>query len=261
MFDLIDESGSDLKKYGYTIKNLNKFGISEASLKVDSKEKSERIGLEMGEYYIFNSPLVYDYGMENMTFLISLMSKRLKEMVNNFSLKKSKILIVGLGNPDISADRLGKEVFDNIEINPLKIKNIYKFCPNIYFSTGIDTLEMVKMFVKELNIDLLIIVDSLSTSSLERLGTSFQISNAGMTPGSGVNRFGKRICKQSVGAYCISIGVPFMIFSGSLTKNDDFEVVLTPKDVRENVKDAGFIISKVISEVIKWTIFCLYLLR
>ena len=143
-------------------------------------------------------------------------------------------------------------VFDEIEINPLnKNNNIFKFSPNIFFSTGIDTLDMVKLFVRHLKIDVAIIIDALTTSSLERLGKSFQITTSGMTPGSGVNRFGNRICKQTIGAECISIGVPFMIFSSNLNEDHEFDTILSPKDIKENVERAGFIIGKAIMELLK----------
>ncbi len=251
MFDLIDECGSDLKRFGYTVKRLDRYGISTATLDVKNREESREIGLSEGSYYIFNSPFIYQLGEENEEFLSSLMSKRLKNIFKNLGIKKSsRILIIGLGNPDIKADSLGKEVFDKIDVQPLdKDNNIFKFCPNIFFSTGIDTLNMVKMFVRNLKVNLVIIIDSLTTQNIARLGTSFQITTSGMTPGSGVNRFGNRICRESVGAECISFGVPFMISSSSFVK-DDVDILLVPKDIKENVGLAGKIIAKSISEVI-----------
>lgn len=253
MFDLIDESGQDLKKFGYTVKQLDQYGISVATLKVKTNKDSAKVGLDKGEYYIFNSPYLHEIGLENSTFLINLISSQLKNIFKKLQLtKKSRVLIVGLGNPDIDADKLGKMVFDEIEIQALEKNNrIFKFCPNIFFSTGINTHEMVKMFSRHLKIDVAIIIDSLTTSSMERLGHSFQIATSGMTPGSGVNRFGSRINKESIGAECISIGVPFMIFSSALNEDKEFEMILSPKDIKDNVERAGFIIGKAIMEAIK----------
>lgn len=253
MFDLIDESGQDLKRFGYTVRQLEQYGVSVATLKVENDEISQKVGLDRGEYFIYNSPFIHEIGFENASYLISLLSTRLKKVFKSLKItNKSKILIVGLGNPDIDADKLGKMVFDEIEINPLNKGNrVFKFCPNIFFSTGIDTLTMVKMFACHLKIDCVIIVDSLTTSSMERLGKSFQITTSGMTPGSGVNRFGSRINKKSIAAECISIGVPFMIFSSSLNDDKEFEMILAPKDIKENVERAGFIIGKAIMEAIK----------
>lgn len=253
MFDLIDECGQDLKQFGYTVKELGRYGITLASLHIENQKDSQRLGLEKGDYYIFSSPFFNELGLENCCFLSQILADKLKEIFVKFEIKRDdKILFIGLGNPDIDSDKLGKVVFDNLNINPLKKdNNFYKFCPNIFFSTGIDTLLMIKMLVKELKIDLVIIVDSLTTSQVARLGRSFQVTTSGMTPGSGVNRFGNRICKETVGAHCISIGVPFMIFSSALNGDKKFDTILSPKDIKENVDSAGIIIAKALSEVIQ----------
>ena len=72
-----------------------------------------------------------------------------------------------------------------------------------------------------------------------------------MTPGSGVNRFGKRIDKDSMGIPCFSIGVPFMIFASSLNDKIQNDLILAPKDIKENVENAGYIIAQALNEVIK----------
>lgn len=253
MFDLIDECGKDLKNYGYKIKEYGKYGITIASLIIESEDKSKEIGLDLGEYYIINCPNLYDYGMDCSLTISQLLEKQIKKLLKDFNVvANKKVLIVGLGNPDIASDRLGKEVFDNIEIDVLsKNNNVYKFCPNIYFSTGIETIEMVDMFVKNLKIDFLIIIDSLTTNSLYRLGTSFQITTTGMTPGSGVNRFGKRISMESIGIPCISIGVPFMIFANELDKNYKYQLILSPKDIKENVELSGYMIANALNKSLK----------
>ena len=253
MFDLADECGKDLKELGYQCKTLEKYSTSEAFLIIESEEKSRRAGLDKGEYYIINSPFVYDYGIECFSFVSSLIAKKLKKIFKNYGINKRKrCLIVGLGNPDISSDMLGKEVFDNIEISPLSKENkIFKFCPNIFFATGIDTSRMINMFIKELSINYCIIIDSLTTSNISRLGTSFQITTSGMTPGSGVNRFGKKIDEKSTGVPCFSIGVPFMIYSGVVNKDVESEIMLCPKDTRQEIEGAGFIIAKALNEVLK----------
>ena len=69
MFDLIDECGKDLKKFGYQVKRLDKFGMSLASLNVEDEKDRKNVGLEIGEYYIFNSPFIYEFGEENTNIL------------------------------------------------------------------------------------------------------------------------------------------------------------------------------------------------
>ena len=158
---------------------------------------------------------------------------------------------MGLGNSDIECDRLGKEVFDRIEISPLNKNNkLFKFCPNIFFLTGINAIDLTKMLVDKFDIDLVILIDSLTTSNISRLGTSFQITTAGLTPGSGVHRFGKKISQNELGIKTLSIGVPFMINSNTFDKGKK-EVLLCPKDISSNVAIAGEIIASSIKEVIR----------
>ena len=227
MFDLIDESGSDLERFGYSVIKAGKFGATIASLYVDNAKKSRELKLDKGEYYILNCPQIYfkrKAADEASILLFEKLKTLLKPIINK------KTLIVGLGNPDIWADCLGKCVTEEIYIDPLDENNhIFKFCPNIFFSTGIGTFDMVAILAAGLKIEGVIVIDSLATRSIERLGKSIQLSSAGMTPGSGVNSLGKRICKESVGVPCFSIGVPFMIYG------EDDKTLLAPKDIHENV--------------------------
>lgn len=227
MFDLIDESGNDLERHGYAVKNVGSFGSSEAKLVVDSDEKAKSLKLEKGEYYILSCPFIYENekAASELSFLVY---QKLSSLMKD--VKGKKTLIVGLGNPDIWADCLGKAVVDEVYIDPLDSGNkTFKFCPNIYFSTGINTFDMIAILVSGLEIECVIVIDSLATNCLARLGKSVQLSSAGMTPGSAVNSLGKRISKDSIGCPCFSIGVPFMIFG------EDGESLLAPKDVHENV--------------------------
>ncbi len=249
MYDLIDECGKDLESVGYNINKLDRFGISTGYMNVEEKEDD----MSEGEYFILNCPRLYDYGIDCQAFIAQTLSERLKKFMKNLRLRhKDKVLIVCLGNPEIAADRLGKEVFDNITIDALnKSNNIYKFCPNIFFATGIETVDMVEMLVKCMYIDYVIIIDSLTTNNPRRLGCSFQITTSGMTPGSGVARFSRRIDQNSMGVPSLSIGVPFMIFASDLSEDSPQDLVLSPKDIRDNVSIAGQIIASAINEVLK----------
>lgn len=249
MFDLFDESGSDLKALGYKTISKGRYGIFHSFLSIKSDGKSKECGLDKGEYHILTLSSDND-DLEKSIYLSSAITRILRKLFINENISNSdSVLVVGVGNPDVDADKLGKTVFDQVEINSCKRKNVYKFCPNIYFSTGIETVDMVRMFVKELKIDLVVLIDSLSTCFPSRLGKSYQITTSGMTPGSGLNRFGKRINKESVGVKCIAIGVPFMLKADEVNGEKN-NTVLVSMNVKREIEKAGFIIAKAISEVL-----------
>ena len=253
MYDLIDECGADLEGLGYKTKTIKKFGISISSIDIKDEKDNEKLGLEKGKYYILNCPNFYDYSLNCSEYIIGLLSKQLTKLLEELNVKqKTRILIVGLGNPNIFCDRLGKEVFDKVNIDVLnKENNCFKVCPDIYFSTGIKTMDIVDILVKSLKIDIVLLIDSLMTNSISRLGCSFQITTSGITPGSGVNRFGKKISAKNIGVPCISLGVPFMILGKDLNNKSKKDLILVSKDIQNNVELIGYIFAETINNALK----------
>ena len=251
MFDLIDESGRELKGSEFRVKRGFRYGICRAEIDIDSEEKSENLSLNQGKHYIFNSPLLHLSGEENEIYLARLLANALKRMLKEKGYSSSqKVLIACLGNPDIEADRLGKEVFDGTNELCQGNSRLFKFCPNICLFTGLESAKIIKLLVDGIKIDFVLIIDALTTSSLSRLGRSFQLVDGGMTPGSGVNRFGKAIDEKFLEAKCISIGVPFMINSRTIVQDEE-EIFLVPKDVSEDVARAGRVVSDAIGQALK----------
>lgn len=249
MIDLIDECANDLSAYGYKTKALDRFGICEGSMVVDSRDKAEKLGFEKGEYYIINSPFVYDLGDECHDFMIKLLSRRLNNILKNLRLSKTdRYLIVGIGNPDILADSLGKKVLDKIFINPFEEENnIFKIAPNIFLNTGMSTYELVALVANAQNVDCVILIDSLATQKIDRLGISFQLNSAGITPGSAMLNKNKKIDFEALGIPCISFGVPFMVFAQDLAETKNKDLVLAPKDIHQNIDISSKIIARAIS--------------
>ncbi len=249
MIDLIDECATELEGYGYKVKRLGQYGIDLATLSVDSQQKSKALGFGQGEYVILNSPLVYDLDNECHNYISKILTKQLDKIFEKLRLNKnSRFLIVGIGNPDILADSLGKKVLDKIIINTLDDdNNIFKICPNIYINTGISTFETVYLLANTFDVDCIILIDALATRNINRLGISFQLNSAGITPGSAMHDKNKKIDKESTGIACVSFGVPFMIFASDLVKCEDKDLVLAPKDIHENIDIASKIIAGAIS--------------
>lgn len=252
MFDLIDECGKDLKRAGYKVETLCDGALSHATLNIKSQKESERFALDKGDYHIFTLPNLYDDEFCYGRILETKLCEVIKSLLKKENIKRdANVLIVGLGNADVECDRLGKEVFDRINIAPKSRKGkIYKFCPNIFFLTGINAIDLTKMLVDKFDINLVILIDSLTTNNLTRLGTSFQVTTSGLTPGSGVHRFGKKISREEIFSKIISIGVPFMINSSSFAGEKE-DILLCQKDISSSVALAGEIIAGAINEVLK----------
>ena len=251
MIDLIEESAKDFSPYDKKIKTDKKYAVEVAKFSVASKQEEKHTGFVKGDYVILSAPLTHYLDKECHDYIAKIVQENLKCLMKKNEIKKGfKVLIVGLGNPDILADSLGIKVIEKIEINPLSNKkNVFKFCPNIFMATGIDSLDVIHMLVVWLDVDYVILIDSLATKNARRLGVSIQLNSAGITPGSAVHKLGRTISKDSLGVPCFSIGVPLMLLADSI-ENAPEDLILTLKDIHENLDNLAYIISSAINQIL-----------
>lgn len=249
MKDLLDECGKDLSLLGYKCKKAGEYGLEICQMSVKGHQQEKETGFEEGEYVVLNCKNLPFCDADCAEFVSKHLQKVLKTMLADSSLtRKSRFLIVGLGNPNILADSLGTKVLENVPIDVLKNKsNVFKFAPNIFVNTGINALDVVGMLAVWLDIDAVFVIDSLATDCIDRVACSLQVNTAGITPGSALNNLGKKIGKSTLGIPCISIGVPLMFYGHKYGKK---EMLLTPKDIHQNVDNLAYVIGDAISGVL-----------
>lgn len=252
MIDLIDETGQDLSCYGYKTQKLSKYGATCSRLVVDSNEKSQRLGFDKGHYFILNAPLLSLMLEEHEEMLKGEILERLQFLFKENKIKKKdKILLVGIGNPEIVADCFGVWTVGKVEIFPYKKNNrLFKIVPNTFSNTGFNAYDIIRLVVEAFDISAVVLFDSLATTNIKRLGCSIQFNDAGLTPGSAMNNFGKAINKDTLNVPCIAVGVPMMISSNDLGCEIKNEIVFTEKDVKEKVKFLSKIVAQIIDKLV-----------
>ena len=130
-------------------------------------------------------------------------------------------MVIGLGNVKSTPDALGPFVTDKIIVTNHfyemgvdvddNLSCVSAFYPGVTGTTGIETLDYIKGVVEKVRPDLVILVDALASSSISRVNKSIQISNAGITPGSGIGNKRKEISKETLGIPVLAIGVPTVV--------------------------------------------------
>ena len=151
-----------------------------------------------------------------------------KELVGLVELPKNAvILVIGLGNRNITPDALGPRAVEKIVVTrhlqdmltpELKggVRSVCAMAPGVLGITGIETTEIVQGIVSKIKPDLVIAIDALAAASSRRVLTTVQLSNTGISPGSGVGnkRFG--LTKESLGVPVIAIGVPTVVHASTI---------------------------------------------
>ena len=187
-----------------------------------------------------------DYLCEQEMFEV--FEKNFSKMIDKY--KGKNILVVGLGNKDITPDSIGPKVVDSLFVtrhlireygNEFKeknnIENISAISPGVMGQTGMESKEIIKGIVREANIDLVIVIDALAARSTNRLVSTIQLTDTGISPGSGVGNNRKAINKESVGVDVIAVGVPTVVDAFTIA-NDIIEVFMSKQELSREEKDS-----------------------
>lgn len=228
--------------------------IKKTTIVVD-KQLSSKIGRGEGTYVTVESDVVITSRSDLYVSVSECLGKAIKKMVG----EKKKILVVGLGNPNITADSLGKFVTENLlitrHISGESVK-VSSLTPNVLGVTGIESFDIIKGVVDVTSPDCVIAVDSLAGAAASRLATAFQVSSAGITPGSGVSNHRQTLDQSSLKVPVISLGVPMVVYASTLisegtdAKEIDDKIgnmIVTPKDIDVYAADCGKILAGAIN--------------
>lgn len=189
--------------------------IKETTILVENEEGAEAIGKPVGAYITLESAHL---GKEDEDFHRE-MSEALSDVLKYMLGSSNSILVIGLGNQNVTADSLGPRTAENIYITRhLVQKNYYEdmieisaLSPGVMAQTGMETSEIIEGMVKQVGPDFVVAIDALAARGPEHLGRTIQISNTGIVPGSGVGNHRNAINEDSVGVPVIAIGVPMVV--------------------------------------------------
>ncbi len=256
MTDLLDEllQNANQNKILGKITQKGAYGVLKYELNVN-KKLSIILKKGTGHYVTFKAKQNFLWSKKIQNYI----SKQLCLTLNNFYKKLNKniikLMVVGLGNGNMVCDSLGSLVCHGLCVvnsDILSALNLPKLCyilPSVEGLTGVSSYDIIYQTVRKIKPDVVLAVDSLTAFSLERLGLTFQVSNAGILPGGGVDSGKKILNKYSLGVPVISVGVPLLIGIESITQNscDGIYRHFTPKEIDFVIKKCAYIISNAIN--------------
>lgn len=215
-------------------KNINGINLKRI---IVNKEDVKKVSIKEGMYYTLDTRSVQTHDTDELNNCINVLSNVLKEIMEYENIKEDDSgLIVGLGNINITPDSLGPLVVDNIIVtrhmflvNPGKvsqgIREISAIAPGVMGTTGIETFDVVDSLVKKIKFDYIIVVDALSSRAIDRVNKTIQVTNTGISPGSGVGNKRKELSKDTIGVPVIAIGVPTVVDAVTIA-NDTIDIIM-----------------------------------
>lgn len=210
---------------------------------------AENIGKKKGAYRTIYSDAIKAQDSSYIEETAKVFAKELLDLLkkNNIS-KDGSVLIVGLGNRNVTPDALGPLTTDKVLVTnhlflyePQYVKEGYRRValiePGVMGVTGIETSDIIRGVVEKYKPDCVIAVDALAARSMERVNTTIQLSDSGIHPGSGVGNKRKELSKETLGIPVIAAGVPTVVDAVTITSDAiDFALKHFGKEFREKDK-------------------------
>lgn len=227
--------------------------IKVTTVRIETEKGARTMGKPVGTYITLEAPelTVPDEGYHREVSLE--ISRYLKQLLK-IQKKDPSILVAGLGNRQVTPDALGPYVADHLQITRHIVKEYGKYAmgkeqvhllsaivPGVMGQTGMETVEIIRGVVKETKPDLVIAIDALAARNSRRLNRTIQISDTGISPGSGIGNQRNAITKETVGVPVIAIGVPTVVDAATIV-NDAMENLIAEMEKSETLKGVGVVL-------------------
>ncbi|NMA91617.1 MAG: GPR endopeptidase [Firmicutes bacterium] len=221
---------------GVTTKTIQEDGVTVSRVKIETPEAASRLGKAPGSYITLEAPGLRRKDSELQDRACDLLTRELLHMLPLSEQLQQTVLVVGLGNWNITPDALGPRVVEDLLVtrhffelkNPVLGEGFRSVCalsPGVLGITGIETGEIILSLIPRIQPGLVIVIDALAAHRLERLHTTIQIADTGVTPGSGVGNRRLSITRETIGVPVIAIGIPTVVDASTII-NDTMDVLV-----------------------------------
>lgn len=213
----------DREQKGVSVREESRNGIKISEIRILNEEAANQMNKPVGTYITAELEPLTD-NLRDADEKAEYIGELIKPLVP----KDGTVLIAGIGNQTITPDALGPKSVESIlatrhisgelkrSLGLSGLRSVAVLAPGVLGQTGIETGELIKSVVDRINPCAVIAIDALASRSLSRLGCTIQISDAGISPGSGVGNHRLSLNRQSMGIPVIGIGVPTVVDAQTL---------------------------------------------
>lgn len=241
---------------------------------VETKNGAKILGKPMGVYITLEAPAMTEPEEDYHQEISEILAQEIRDILPEPDREQS-ILVVGLGNREVTADSLGPNVVDNLFINRhivreygkvaynrSKMHQVSSLIPGVMAKTGMESAEIIKGVIGETKPDMVIVIDALAARSTKRLNRTIQITNTGIHPGSGVGNHRNAITQESLHVPVLALGVPTVVDAATIVGDAMGErpvalkelnnMYVTTKDVDQQIQQISHILCDGINKALNY---------
>ena len=220
-------------------------------IRVFTQEAAKALGKPVGRYVSVRlTDGMIDAYSEQAKLRTKLIAREIKALCGG----KGGVLVAGLGNRDITPDAVGPLCADRVfatrhiaqlegEIDMNGLSEVCVIQTGVLGRTGIESSDMVKAVCERVSAKTVIAVDALACAETDNLGRTIQLTDTGISPGSGVANARRELSARTLGAQCVAVGIPTVIDYGAQGE----VMMVTPRNVDKLVHNAAEYIAMAIN--------------
>lgn len=194
-------------------------------VRIHTPQAAERLGKAEGTYWTMTHPELPTLTPEERIQVARQVAQVLRLMLP----PKGDVLVLGLGNRRMTADALGDRVVSGVlvtrhlqewvEADGGQLRSVCAMSPGVLGVTGMETAELAMGLVERLKPAAVIVVDALAAMETDHIGTTVQLTDTGIRPGSGVGNHRAGITADTLHVPVIAIGIPMVVYSSTIVRD------------------------------------------
>lgn len=197
-------------------------GIRVTKIQIQTADGAKRMGRPIGNYMTLESSdkeHSKEHSDKNLSGTKLPDTNLLASYINGLLPSSAhSFLIVGLGNANMTADALGPLTIEKMAQSGMA-SYTSMIVPGVFAQTGMESCEIIQGIVQQTSPDCIITIDALAARSAFRLGTTVQLTDTGIRPGSGVGNARKGITKENMKIPVIAIGIQTVVSAAAIVSD------------------------------------------
>lgn len=203
-------------------------------VRIQTKSAAERLGKPEGTYWTLMHPELPCLSPEARMDVARQVAQMLRIMLP----PKGDLLVLGLGNRRMTADALGDRVVSGILVtrhmqeadeHPDALRSVCAMSPGVLGVTGVETAELALGLVEKLKPAGVLVVDALAAMETSHIGTTIQLTDTGIHPGSGVGNHRMGITRELLNVPVIALGIPLVVYATTIVRDALKQILASEK--------------------------------
>ncbi|MBR7142850.1 MAG: GPR endopeptidase [Clostridia bacterium] len=263
-YEAMEQADEAAKARGVTSRTQQKGELNVTTVQVLNDRGAEAIGKPQGTYVTLDYGQIWQRSYEDFCRAAEEISTQLLAL--GLPEEPAPVLVIGLGNMDITPDSLGPRTASRIfvtrhllEQDPAlfqdwRPRSVSCIAPGVLGKTGVEAVEVVRGLMDKVRPSCLLVIDSLAARSISRLSVTLQMTDTGIRPGAGVGNTRPHFSRETLGVPVIGIGVPTVVSARTmaedllkreLPRQDEASAFfVTPKDIGHILEEVSKLLAR-----------------